>query len=451
MTRQIVIVDETAAQRIVIAAAIARSGLRATSCATLSEALPRIEAGARILIVSLCVLRSARMQRLRARLGPQLAVMAVLPEDRAGARLSALRDGADTLLLAPIHAGLLRADLRKMQRMLRVEHDLLPNPDRARALGFAEPGADSAKRQVLLFSGASDLHQSIAGLTRAQVAQAGLQDRLRRDALTPDASAADVIVFDHRGQGANSEALLRTMADLRADDSTCLIMQIVLFDASNAEMAATALDMGADDVVAGDFSAAEVAHRTGRLILRKQARDQFRARVRDGLRAALTDPLTGLANRRFAMSKLVQLSQETRPFALCAIDLDHFKRVNDQHGHAAGDEVLAAIAARLRDASKARDLVARIGGEEFLIATPVDDLDQAQTVAGQIAQHIRARPVHLRSGARVSVTASIGLAYRNQAVDSERDAEALIQHADRALYAAKHAGRDRVRLAQNAA
>ena len=102
--------------------------------------------------------------------------------------------------------------------------------------------------------------------------------------------------------------------------------------------------------------------------------DQLRASVEDRLRLAMTDPLTGLHNRRYAMAHLSRIAERAavagRTFALMILDLDRFKAINDTHGHAAGDAVLAEVAARLSAQLRPIDLVARIGGEEFLIALP---------------------------------------------------------------------------------
>ena len=165
------------------------------------------------------------------------------------------------------------------------------------------------------------------------------------------------------------------------------------------------------------------------------------SRQQEGLQRQLRhDPLTGLLNRHALddaiRQALVRTSRDGVPMALLAIDLDHFKRVNDDFGHAAGDLVLRGLGALLRERLRASDVAFRLGGEEFLVLLHDTTALRARQVAESLLVEIRAaRLLEARP-----VTASIGLA----PLDGERDADAWIAHADQALYRAKGAGRDRV-------
>ncbi|MCX7889106.1 MAG: GGDEF domain-containing protein [Rhodobacteraceae bacterium] len=158
---------------------------------------------------------------------------------------------------------------------------------------------------------------------------------------------------------------------------------------------------------------------------------------------ALTDPLTGLANRRAFMAALdraVQAAGRGQPFALLLVDLDRFKAVNDSFGHAAGDAVIAAAAAALRAETRGADLTARLGGDEFAaILRNVAQAEEAARVARRIIRAIE-RPVDWR-GERLCVSASIGIARAPDALHGRPDQ--LLAAADAALYAAKNAGRGR--------
>jgi diguanylate cyclase (GGDEF)-like protein len=161
---------------------------------------------------------------------------------------------------------------------------------------------------------------------------------------------------------------------------------------------------------------------------------------------ASTDPLTGLPNRRALEEALRRmLAQAERAggsLAALALDLDHFKAINDGHGHDQGDAVLAAVGAALGASVRASDLVARYGGEEFIVLAPDADADGAVAIAEKLRRAIAA--LELRSG---RVTASIGVAvFPGHALD----AESLLRAADRALYLAKERGRDRVEVAVEA-
>jgi diguanylate cyclase (GGDEF)-like protein len=159
------------------------------------------------------------------------------------------------------------------------------------------------------------------------------------------------------------------------------------------------------------------------------------------------DPLTGLANRRVFERDLQREWQRLRrggqAFALLALDLDHFKRVNDNFGHLVGDAVLAQVAQRLQRGARATDTVVRTGGEEFIVLMPMSDLDAAQTVAERLRVSVRATPVDTPAGP-VAVTLSIGVVRAERGDD---DPPALLRRADQALYEAKQGGRDQVRVA----
>ena len=166
-------------------------------------------------------------------------------------------------------------------------------------------------------------------------------------------------------------------------------------------------------------------------------------------RRASTDSLTGLPNRRGlddTLKRMVAHANRTHtPVSLVAIDLDHFKTINDTCGHECGDEVLAAFGVMLRANLRGADVAARAGGEEFVVALPDTDRSGAMHVAEHIRRATEALTVP-RLGARI--TASFGVA---ALPDDAHDTDALLRLADRALYAAKQRGRNRVEAASSAA
>lgn len=159
---------------------------------------------------------------------------------------------------------------------------------------------------------------------------------------------------------------------------------------------------------------------------------------------ALHDPLTALPNRRALDNELQKawqrLRREHRSFALLALDLDRFKTVNDVYGHLAGDSVLQQVAQRLKAAARSMDTVARTGGEEFIVLVPQVDLAGAMAAAERLRASIMAKPFE---GPEVSLplTISVGVA---MAGEHDTDLNLVMQQADRALYAAKTGGRNRV-------
>lgn len=159
------------------------------------------------------------------------------------------------------------------------------------------------------------------------------------------------------------------------------------------------------------------------------------------------DALTQLFNRRFLHTILrreIELHRETgHPFSVLMVDVDHFKRINDEHGHEAGDRVLQSLALMLLNKVRASDFVIRYGGEEFLVVLADADAQRAQAVAEKVRQHVERTPVPLSGEKSLTVTISVGLA----AFDDHPDYQHLINRADQALYAAKAQGRNRCAVA----
>ena len=176
---------------------------------------------------------------------------------------------------------------------------------------------------------------------------------------------------------------------------------------------------------------------------RKLAEQQLEAQ-------AFTDSLTGVLNRRrfleLAAVEVERARRHRQPMALLMIDLDHFKAVNDAHGHAGGDAVLQAFVRTAMTLMRGSDLFGRVGGEEFAALLPQTDLDGAAALARRLAAQVQANPVPLAAAA-VAYTVSVGVAARQAEAVDEVSVEMLMLDADAALYRAKGEGRNRVLLA----
>ncbi|MDQ2065670.1 diguanylate cyclase [Xinfangfangia sp. CPCC 101601] len=259
-----------------------------------------------------------------------------------------------------------------------------------------------------------------------------------------------------------SGAGLRLMSELFSRPATRHAAICLALPNAEADPATMAYDLGADDVVSQAVDPRELVLRLRILLRRKRQTDWQRASVEDGLRMAVIDPLTGLHNRRFALPRLAEIAahsaREGLDFAVMVVDLDHFKAVNDRFGHLAGDRVLTDVALRLSDNLRISDLLARIGGEEFLVALPQTPYDKAQQVAQRLRQVISEHPIVLPSGEPLTVTASIGVAMgaagRDTGSSPEQqmiDVADLVESADQALRASKLSGRNQVTFATRTA
>jgi two-component system cell cycle response regulator len=289
----------------------------------------------------------------------------------------------------------------------------------------------------------------------------------------PEPDAAElpevfVISVDLAGPGDG----LGLLSELRARPATRHAAILVALSEASRPAGPMALDLGASDLIVPPGEPEEMALRIAAQLRRARANEAMRRRLHEGLQMAMTDPLTGLPNRRYALSHAARAGERAARrgtgLAVLLLDLDRFKAVNDAHGHAAGDAVLRAVAGRLKGALRAVDLLARIGGEEFLAVLPEVSPGEALDAAERLRQAVGAAPVPLPGGGSVVQTVSVGVACAtaHDAADSPGkgdpdtpaegagrreahagtapDMDSLMRRADAALYAAKAAGRDRV-------
>ena len=169
------------------------------------------------------------------------------------------------------------------------------------------------------------------------------------------------------------------------------------------------------------------------------------------LRSGFTDVLTGWNNRRYLQVRLVEELARTRRDAsslVCLmLDIDHFKKVNDTYGHAAGDTVLRELAQRIESQVRVSDVAARYGGEEFVVLLPGTEIESGTLLAERIRKAVSANPIEIGGGNRITITVSIGIASIapiRDGDDLKTTGESLLARADVALYSAKSSGRDRV-------
>lgn len=222
---------------------------------------------------------------------------------------------------------------------------------------------------------------------------------------------------------------------------------VIITSSSATADAAPALSQGADDFLRHPLAALELVERCQRLLRHYRRFSELNAEVARLHELSVTDGLTQVANHRFFQERLTEEFRRAQryddPLALILADLDHFKEVNDQHGHPTGDFVLKAIAELFKSAVRETDFVARYGGEEFAVLLPKTHLGGALTVAERISFDLRKCKI---GPAAVRVTASFGVSsFPSRGVGS---AEQLLKTADEALYRAKSEGRNRINLHQ---
>lgn len=382
-------------------------------------------------------------------------VIAITAQNDNSARLSALAAGIDDVLQQPLDDVILQARIRSLIRARSTDEEL--HMQRAAAQVFDLPFADRIT-QARIDGG------RVALVTHGMATALRWRDRLKARVpyelrthqigdIQPLMSAPVADIFVVELNEAAPGPALRLIADLRARAATRQSVVIAIPNPAEPHSAAEALDRGAHDVMQAGFDVEELALRLATQLQYKLRSDLLRDNVRNGLRAAVEDPMTGLYNRRYAKPFLDRVAREAaergETFAVMLADLDHFKRINDRYGHPAGDAVLVETAKRLLGQLRPVDLLARVGGEEFMIVMPGVGKSEAGSVATRLCGQINATPFEVPGIAeQIFVTTSIGAVIGGGA---QASVEELIQEADRALYRAKDGGRNQVTLCPEAA
>lgn len=465
MSGRILIVDGIATNRIVLKTKLSDAYYDVCQAGSAQEALRMMSAQPPDLVLARDPLPDstgagfARALHLVAGLA-DMPVVLIRPGGDAADRITALTAGASDIFTEPLDETLLLARLRSLIRQSHGDRDLQPHAGTARALGFAEAQHPlrPAGRIALVSrdrAAALRLETRLNGTGRHRIRTLDPERAVNGAPGAGGRNVPDVILL-MLGRDRREEDL-RLLAELRAASRTHDRPVLVWLGAGAGDLAATVLDMGACDALPAATAPEEIMLRLAAQLDRKRRADRMRDQLRDGLRAAVIDPLTGLYNRRYALSYLGHLADAAPSapdgFAVMLADLDHFKRINDRFGHAGGDAVLASVAGLLRGCLERDDLAARIGGEEFLIATPATSGTRARRIARNICRRVRNTPVRVAGCADpVHVTVSIGITLGPAEPGAARPTvETLLEQADRALYQAKASGRDTVTLSTPAA
>jgi two-component system, cell cycle response regulator len=253
----------------------------------------------------------------------------------------------------------------------------------------------------------------------------------------------DVVLLDVEMPGMSGWDVLAAM---KADPGLRDVPVVFLTGRSDTADMVDGLRLGAHDYLRKPGEPTELLARVQAAARVKRLQDELRQRNEELDLVSRTDALTGLRNRRHVeeyLTKLVSLARRNvEPIAVLIVDIDHFKSVNDGHGHDAGDAVLREVAGRMVDSVRLEDMVGRWGGEEFLVVLPNTAAQGAAELAERLRQVVAGEPCRLPDGGAVPVTISLGCAA--SVID---DAATLVRSADAAMYEAKESGRNRVVVA----
>ncbi|PWE16478.1 PleD family two-component system response regulator [Marinicauda salina] len=374
-------------------------------------------------------------------------VIMVTALDERDDRIKGLEAGADDFLTKPVDDIALFARVRSLLRLKVVMDELRLRDEAGARVDPDEPEDREVVSGRIIVSAPDETvaERLIAKLPRSFDADAVLEPA----AAVREAGQADMLLIDLTSPRFDG---LRLCARLRSDAATRHLPILAIVAPDDRQTMVRALDLGVNDVVYRPVDGGELAARVRTQLRRRRYADKLRDRLEESLEMAVTDALTGLPNRRYVISRLRQAldsyDRDQTPLSIILIDIDHFKPINDTHGHQAGDEVLTAFAQRMGEQLRAVDIAGRIGGEEFMVILAGAGRETALEAAERVRAHVAREPFTAKAtGDPLEVTVSAGVA---EAVAGDT-AETLMDRADAALYDAKAGGRNLVVAAKEKA
>ncbi len=380
-----------------------------------------------------------------------IPVVMVTALDQPSDRVTGLEAGADDFLTKPVEDLALFARVKSLVRLKIMMDELRNRETTSTALGWEEDAQETLVDPPLEDCSilVVDEQERVAQRIGKALEQFGEMTFIKGgDDVAERAREKnfDLIIVSLTMRETDG---LRICSKLRSFEETRHVPILVMVDDGNHNKLIRALEMGINDYVVRPVDRLEFVARVQTQLKRKRYADQLWENFHLSMQLATTDAVTGLYNRHYLTSHLdTQLSASQRyakPLSVLMLDIDHFKRVNDSYGHAVGDRVLKEFATRVGRNIRGVDLAARYGGEEFVVMMPETHADWAFMIGDRLREEIANTPFDVGAPTGpLDITVSIGVATSVEGMSPSN----LLEAADRALYAAKNGGRNKVIAAE---
>ena len=364
-------------------------------------------------------------------------------------RLKGLESGADDFLTKPINDMALFARVKSLVRIKQLMDEVRLRDKTSFEMGITEVVnttfiSDVSGSKVLLVDDDEvQAKQLVARLSESYKVEYVQEPELA--IAKAKEGSFDVMIISTLLSNVDG---LRLASQIKSQEETRNVPLLVLVDEDDTNLMYKALEMGINDYLIVPVDKNEMMARVRSQIRRKKYQESLKSNYQKSISMAITDALTGLYNRHYLNTHLGNMVKQSlknnKHLALMMMDMDHFKAVNDTYGHDVGDMILKQLATIIVESSRSAELIARFGGEEFVVLMP----ETAEPAALQAAERIRllveTTPFKINpNGDTINKTVSIGVAILHPDGDS---AEGLLKRADEALYEAKNGGRNQVKM-----
>ena len=375
-----------------------------------------------------------------------IPIILVTALDGSDNKTKGLEAGADDFLNKPVHTAELKARVKSLLRMKQYK-DQLKMRTHAKDLVLSSLSGDDAmadlKLPTVLIVEDNPADAKLIKSLLGSLACSLVMVHSGEEAVSIcNNQRIDIIILDMLLPGVDGYEVVK---QIKSNASTQSIQIIVVTSLQDIESKIKGYEFGVDDYLVKPINFNEFRARVNSLIKKKAYHDKLMSNCEAALQAAITDKLTGAYNRGYLQhclkNELMKADRHQHSISLMMIDIDDLKIVNDTHGHLAGDKLLRDVAAELRKCIREIDVLARFGGDEFLIILTHTPKEKAAPIAERIRQAVANLAVAVTDQAVLTASISIGVAEYVPCVDT---AEKLIQRADQALYTAKSDGKNKV-------